>query len=61
MRLTWKTIIGLLLIIAASSELTTVLFQYRDGVYEKWPWGVEIGFLMMVLAGIFLIRSSNKK
>lgn len=57
----WKTILGAVLIAGAITEFLTVLKDYKSGALEFWPSGVEIGFLFLLLAGGWLIKSGMKK
>ena len=51
-----KTIIGVIFIMAATSELFRVVGDYQSGKLEFWPFGVEIGALAMILGGLYLIK-----
>lgn len=56
----WKTIVGILLIFGVSSELLRLINDYNRGTLEFWPFGVEIGAILAILGGIWLIKSGLK-
>jgi len=57
----WKTILGGILIFGASSELLSIMNDYRSGKLEFWPFGVEIGAGLLILGGMWLLKSGLKK
>jgi hypothetical protein len=57
----WKIIVGALLIIGALKEITSVILDYRSGKLAFWPFGVEVGCLVLIIAGIYLIRKGQKQ
>lgn len=56
----WKTVVGAILILGACSELLSVINNYRLGVLQYWPFGVEIGAVLVILGGAWLIKSGIK-
>jgi len=60
MSVKWRKAIGLLLIIGAVLEFIRTFINYMNGTYVNWPAGSEIGFAILVIAGVFLYRTQKK-
>ena len=57
----WKKIVAAILTFGAVSELMTVIGDYNSGEIQSWPFGVEIGFIVIIVLAIVLWRSGSKK
>jgi len=57
----WRIVAGALLIVGAFKEMFSVIIDYRSGKLSFWPFGVEIGCLVLVALGIYLIRKGQKQ
>jgi hypothetical protein len=57
----WKTILGGLLIFAALQEFFRVVSMYNSGELKSWPFGVEVGLILFLVAGYYLIRGGIKR
>jgi len=56
----WKIVLGGILIFGASSELFRIINDYRTGVLEYWPFGADIGAILLILGGGWLVKSGLK-
>ena len=50
-----------ILVFGTVSELLDVIQDYRSGEIDSWPFGVEIGFLVIVGLAVVLWRSGSRK
>lgn len=41
--------------------MLSIVSDYRSGKLNSWPFGVEIGFVLMVGLGIYLINKGRKE
>lgn len=57
----WKIIVGFLLLLGAIKELGTVVMDYRSGTLALWPWGVTIGFAVVLVVSFSLILKGVKE
>lgn len=57
----WKTILGALLIFGASAEFMSIVRDYRSGELEFWPFGADIGAILAIALGVFLIKKGRRK
>ena len=57
----WKIIVGALLIFGALKEILSIIIDYRAGKLAFWPFGADLGCLILIIAGIYLIRKGQKK
>lgn len=55
-----KKILAVILTFGAISELMSVIGDYRSGKLRSWPFGVEIGFSLVLVLSIALWRSGLK-
>ena len=56
-----KIIIGVLLIIGALKEIISIIIDYSSGRLGFWPFGADIGCVVLVIAGIYLIRKGQQQ
>lgn len=59
--LNWKTLLGVLFIYSATSEIVNIFIDYKNGKLDHWPFGVEIGAVLVIALGVFLIKKGLKK
>ena len=57
----WKVVVGVLLVVGAVMETFSVVKDYRSGKLSFWPFGVEIGFVLIVALGVYLINKVRKE
>jgi hypothetical protein len=57
----WKIIVGILLIIGALKEMLSIIIDYRSGKLGFWPFGADIGCVVLIILGIYLIRKGQKQ
>lgn len=57
----WKIIVGFLLLLGAIKELGTVVMDYRRGTLAFWPWGITIGFAVVLVVSFSLILKGVKE
>jgi len=60
MILNWKTLLGSFLILGALTELFDVVKKYNNGELQSWPFGVEIGAILIISLGVYLINKGRK-
>jgi hypothetical protein len=52
----WYKIIGIILIVMACSEMLSITIDYTTGKMKFWPFGAEIGAILIIWLGVFLVR-----
>ena len=53
--------IGILLILGALKEIASIIIDYRSGRLGFWPFGADIGCIVLIVAGIYLIRKGQQQ
>jgi len=57
----WKIIVGTLLIFGSFRELSSLISDYRSGKMAFWPFGADIGCVLVIALGIYLINKGRKE
>jgi len=57
----WKIIVGGLLIFGALSEFLSIINDYRSGKLAFWPFGADIGCVIVIALGIYLVNKGRKE
>lgn len=59
--MSWKIIVGAILIFGALKEMLSIINNYRSGKLETWPFGADIGCAALVGLGVYLILKGQKE
>jgi hypothetical protein len=57
----WLKIVGVLLVFMAGLEMLRIITDYSSGKLKFWPFGADVGAMLMICLGIYLFRRGARK
>jgi hypothetical protein len=57
----WLKIVGVLLVFMAGFEMLRIITDYSSGKLKFWPFGADVGAVLMICLGIYLFRRGARK
>jgi hypothetical protein len=57
----WRTLLGLILIFGAISEMISIVVDYNSGKLGFWPFGADVACLVLIITGCILIKKGRQQ